>query len=531
MKRFNLKFCFLLTALLLLVGCQSDPLDSVQEADTTSETAIDFSISEENAVANLLNFISLNGISRSEDSLNIESIIPITIEFPSSRASIEASTTIAYAVNFTKEDGYAVVAADSRIGSSILSIVEKGSVNDSLIVLAAECISEVKYYYDGYPKDKPMFFEDPDVGDETFFNPNASDFIDKESDEKIVGNFSDDDSYYGYDSSSKNGKISFQNRLKAALPLSMTLEYAIDQIKACGGHDWPDKPYVIKPADPFPTQIDVGGWGVIPASYGAWEIVKKKDPLLTAFVHWWQKEPFNDYYPNRRKYIIIGHSHKAPAGCFPLAIAKIMAYFKYPKTKPIYNDYCINWESLQYCDIQDKKPVFAHPAGSDNAAKLLKGIAEGCHCLYFYSGTFTFPSNATSYLRKHGFQGAHNKDYSFDLVTQMLDVNRPLIVYALPGINIFKSHCWNIDGYQIKTRRVTEYDSHGVVSKVYDETSNMVHCDFGWGGNGNGYYESGIFKSGNGRNELDYPSVDTSNFNYNHYKHLITYGSLDPAYM
>ena len=519
MKVFNLKFCFLMTALLMLVGCQSDPLDPVQEADTTSETTLDFSISEENAVTNLRGFLSSDGMSRSGDSLDIESVIPITVEIPESRSSIASPTTVAYAVNFTEQDGYAVVAADYRISTSILSVVETGTVTDSLLLLAKECIANKKIYSNDYPKDQPMYFNDPDIADETFFNPNASSFFDDSVQDVVVGNFCDDDSQDASTEGSKVNKYSKERILKYALPLAMTIEYALEEIKATGGGVNPDKPLVIKPVDPLPNEIDLEGWGAWPATYGSWEIVKIKHPLLTSFVRWDQGSPFNDLYPNRRKYILFGHSHKAPAGCFPLAVAKIMAYFKYPKSK-YGNNF---WESLQEYYPRN----FTHPDGNANAARLLKNISQNSNCLYFYAGTFGFPSEMTSFLRGNGYQGAHNKSYSFDRVTDMLDNDRPLIIYAIPGINIFKSHAWNIDGYKIRKRTVTEYTINGSTSR--EEYSNMVHCDFGWGGKSNGYYESGIFNNKNAENEYDESKGDK--FNFNHYLHLITYGTLNPAYM
>ena len=50
----------------------------------------------------------------------------------------------------------------------------------------------------------------------------------------------------------------------------------------------------------------------------------------------------------------------------------------------------------------------------------------------------------------------------------------------------------------------------------------MVHCDFGWGRKGNGYYVSGIFNQKNSDYELD-PGQINGDTNYNNYLHIIMY--------
>ncbi len=50
-----------------------------------------------------------------------------------------------------------------------------------------------------------------------------------------------------------------------------------------------------------------------------------------------------------------------------------------------------------------------------------------------------------------------------------------------------------------------------------------VGCDFGWGGNSNGYYVSGIFKLNDSDVELDSGSQYCKTTNYNNYLHVITY--------
>ncbi|MCM1138904.1 MAG: C10 family peptidase [Duncaniella sp.] len=129
-------------------------------------------------------------------------------------------------------------------------------------------------------------------------------------------------------------------------------------------------------------------------------------------------------------------------------------------------------------------------------------------------------------MRRIGISNSHSKGYKFTLVTDMLDKNSPLIIYSVPGINIFKAHAWNLDGYKVRTREVTvkKYKDNALFETIIkQENSEMVHCDFGWGGSGNGYYVSGVFKVNKG--ELDGTKADHST-NYNHLLKVITYDKL-----
>ena len=51
----------------------------------------------------------------------------------------------------------------------------------------------------------------------------------------------------------------------------------------------------------------------------------------------------------------------------------------------------------------------------------------------------------------------------------------------------------------------------------------MVHCDFGWGGDCNGYYVSGVFKLNDPNSEKDSNSNKNHNKKYTSLITLITY--------
>lgn len=111
----------------------------------------------------------------------------------------------------------------------------------------------------------------------------------------------------------------------------------------------------------------------------------------------------------------------------------------------------------------------------------------------------------------------------------MINEDKPVIIYGMPGFNLFKSHCWNIDGYKIKERTVTTKTYRCDLpysTKTETEKVEMVHCDFGWGSFGNGYYVSGVFDlkehEGNNR-ELDGSDMIENNSRYNKFIRIVSY--------
>ena len=215
----------------------------------------------------------------------------------------------------------------------------------------------------------------------------------------------------------------------------------------------------------------------------------------------------------------MGRRAKAPAGCFPLSIAKVMTLFKYPDSFT-HNKYKVDWNSLSSYN------GYSTAEGRKSAAALLYSISLGCDSWYFYAGTFTFPGKATDFMEFCGFNNVGKESYKYKKVKEMIDNKCPVIIYAMPGVNVFKSHCWNIDGYMEKERTVTTTTKRGntvINTNTSTEKLKMVHCDFGWSGKNNGYYVDGIFKANGSPTEFDNYSGNDTSVKYNSYIHIITY--------
>lgn len=163
--------------------------------------------------------------------------------------------------------------------------------------------------------------------------------------------------------------------------------------------------------------------------------------------------------------------------------------------------------------------------GNESASHLLHSIAEGCDCLYFYNGTFTWPWKATAFMKKNGYSNTHSIKYGWNQAVEMLDKGAPLVIYGMPGIAFWDAHAWNIDGYKTKVRTTTTNKYSGqklVSSSSKDEICNMVHCCFGWEGKADGYYVSGIFDTKDSNVEFDRYRPDERN-HFNTILHLVVY--------
>ncbi len=55
-----------------------------------------------------------------------------------------------------------------------------------------------------------------------------------------------------------------------------------------------------------------------------------------------------------------------------------------------------------------------------------------------------------------------------------------------------KRHAFNLDGWLEREWTDTYYYINGHTSEVINK-DQLIHCNFGWGGSGNGYYHYGAF--------------------------------------
>ncbi len=505
----------LLTALIGLASCEDDvsSLKETNEAGTAPATSTSHLISKEDALNSLYDFLS----EQTENGLKSISVVD-TAEMWSIGCTAGAGTNkslqtdaqsdaLVYVVNFTGESGYAILAADDRISEEVLVISDSGNLSKSAATTAMDAIEDERVIFEGYPTTGEGFFSVSEYPDEIFINPNTVSLYDEDEDDTLVGDFSTDN--IGEEDEDGNLVESTNKSIQTQaedpnIGLGMCLTYAKKRVLLT------------------PNKLDDGSSSSAPStktekSCSSWENTgEKSKKLLETFYSWDQHSPFNDKYPRRRRFGFFGHRRKVPAGCFPLAIAKIMTVLSTP-TNLYFNGYKIDWSSLSKSYLTSE--------GRISAATLVYGISVRCKSWYFYEGTFTFPHRAIDFMEEAGFKNVKKYDYNFSRIKNMIDDGKPVIIMAMPKLKVRDSHAWNIDGYKTKTRTITTNTYNGyklTKSETITETREMVHCDFGWGGKCNGYYVSGIFDLDSEDNDYDKGYPEKSDY-YNRFIKIITY--------
>lgn len=476
-------------------------------------------ISQEQALASLRDFLASfeDGETRSAmQGRRVKDIYPVEFHEDATRAANGDAVdceNLLYVVNFENEQGYAILAADDRVKDDVLAVVEEGSMSASTMKAAAgRAVRVTRPIFSSFPTEGPGYFQSPRYADEIFVNPNTVDLADSTGAEKdtLAGNFDpmgatitepEEPTGPVFNPTDKKPLIDLNGELTGEFVYDKARNDLYDENKEGTGKDtWKRNPN-----------------GSMEIKYGDWQAVKTTATLLQDFKNWDQHAPYNSLYPMRSNWSEedVVDMGKAYVGCVPLALAKVVLYMGVPQS---YNGI----DMLQLRDaVRDGK-------WNNKIPELLFRISEDCHAKYFRNGTFCFPFRAKRFFNNHGYSNAEKKDYSFSIVTSMIDKSHPLIMVSIPRFHITRSHCWNIDGYKILKRDITYtyYDSSGKVTRTnhYVDEHNMVHCDFGWGGRHNGYYTSGVFKLDDQDAEYDNVKADNSLHTHcNNYKKIIYY--------
>lgn len=217
-----------------------------------------------------------------------------------------------------------------------------------------------------------------------------------------------------------------------------------------------------------------------------WKIEKEVPMLMTTI---WTQEGednlFNKYCPE------VGLFRKctAPAGCVCIAVSQIIAFNEHPTSLTC------NGLDIDYAAIK-KLYSFTDPTNTgtyleqEMMARFILNVGGWCgtkyHSIFGYSWGFAWPSGAKKCLSTFGYENVTLKwGYDEETVLNSLESGCPVFMSAIA--KLFSGHAWVIDGY-IKRNRVA---STGTIT----DRQTLVHCNWGWHGNCNGYFTSGVFKT------------------------------------
>lgn len=222
-----------------------------------------------------------------------------------------------------------------------------------------------------------------------------------------------------------------------------------------------------------------------PVTY-QWQIEEQVPRMLTtAWTQEGKNQLFNKYCPE----VGLIWRRKAPAGCVCIAVSQIIAHHEFPASLSC-NDMTIDYSAIKdiYCyrDINGTGTA----ASQEMLARFIINVGGWCntqyHSIFGYSWGFAWPWNARDCLSLFGYENASlNWSYNENQVINALNDGCPVFMSAISGV--ISGHAWVIDGY-IKRKYVS---STGSVLN----NQTLVHCNWGWHGDCNGYFTSGVFKS------------------------------------
>lgn len=409
------------------LSCTKDGITELNDLTPSKENK-SYTIPVETALENLALFLKQDNAPMTKSACSELNDILTIMRNPHQTKSQGSDEPLLYAVNF-KDDGYAVLAADSRIPSDIIAITDQGKI----------AITDFE------PYDNFVAGEDDDITEEQYTEMSSAGYVGAMGQNKTIATICKDYALY-----------------------NVSLDLDIDDPENPGGG------------------ISGGGssGGGSSITY-SWQIVDTVAYKLSTL--WNQDKPFNDLCPN----VGLFKRERAPAGCVPIAVGQIIAYHEYPE-----NLTC-NGIPIDYKEMKTIKNTSARSAeGSPEAQLMAKyfifNISGPLACDVLYGklfGTafgFALPTSARNCLELLGYRNVKLQwSYNESDVIKSIDNDCPVFISAIAGL--VSGHAWVIDGY-MKRHYVS---STGAVSKK----QYLVHCNWGWNGRNNGYFESGVFKT------------------------------------
>lgn len=209
------------------------------------------------------------------------------------------------------------------------------------------------------------------------------------------------------------------------------------------------------------------------------QTVLKVGPLLKT--KWHQEAPFNDFQEN-------GYY----AGCVAVATGQILTYNKFGTA----GGRTFDWDSLetvchytQYIeDIEDEERVVSSPASDALASDFMEflDLKENCNIKYGADGSPAFADGAKNTLVNFGYKNVTKYlSYNDEKVIELLKKELPVYV---GGRRTNGGHAWIMDGLIVKQYVRTS------TGQVFD-VKNILHINWGWNGDFDGYYEEGVFNT------------------------------------
>ena len=223
-------------------------------------------------------------------------------------------------------------------------------------------------------------------------------------------------------------------------------------------------------------------------------VIAQKAPLLRT--KWYPTAPFNNNFdpnPSGGNYY---------AGCVAIATAQVMYYNRRPNA---INGVVFDWSLISQFEFD--YPYYQSESAQIEVANFIFQVAEGVNSVYYVDRTESTLEDARNLLQSSGYSNVTVSNYSLYQIRTKVANNLPVFVEGKPSPTAI-GHVWVVDGCNIYNIEhwVREYQTEFLYNEYIERTeyNELLHCNFGWGGNCDGYYTSWVFDPTNMRDDDEY---------------------------
>lgn len=252
------------------------------------------------------------------------------------------------------------------------------------------------------------------------------------------------------------------------------------------------------------------------AAANGWSIKTICHPLLKT--KWGQRDPYNMCCPTDK------NGNQYVTGCVPTAFAQVLSYFQNIghvswNHNSSFGESYLHWTQI-IADCNSNYGMLSsnrHPQSSREVANLMRFLGTSFNADYG-SQTSANMGDAIDWINKYGGLSATKlKDYDESAIVGNLALGNIVLGrgYAKKkkfiGIKVGygKGHAWVYDGY---------------CNAMKDgQTKVLLHCNWGWDGENDGYYLSKTFTTAKGPEIHDDIDVMGNNSSTNTYKYKLQY--------
>lgn len=257
----------------------------------------------------------------------------------------------------------------------------------------------------------------------------------------------------------------------------------------------------------------------------------QKFPLLKT--KWHQGSPFNNKCVTYTQDTIV-------AGCVAIAMGQFIYYHGSPD---VINGYTVNWSILsrkEYSSEPITLPggniIGGGTIGGDNnggliinpgvnrvdfsdieAANFIYNIGVVCNINYLGEDTSANASEMLSAFDTLGYSVSH-VNYNSTTAKNLVLNDKPVVMTGAAYVeeqSKYVGHAWLLDGWLERTITTTTSEEiegdigsgeGGAEITVTEDYCNVVHCNFGWEGKCDGYYNCNVFDVSSGAESVE-PSI------------------------